>query len=170
MKYTSIWSSSPPLAPTFPGAAGGVAIFAKRPIAVRALRVPELQGCVGSGRLVIAKLVSGMLCALACIYGFPAFSPRHGENESFFRTMHSWAISLTILMLVAGGWNETVLSSQFLADRRSGLSYRAPNLPTTRSKQGSIAKSDALDQILVHHHFASPRRSTMEGGHLTTSQ
>ena len=161
--YFSSWSHPPPQAATFSVAPGGVAILAKDPLALRTEKIPELQMWVEQGRLVVCKLVSGsFVCHLACLYAFPVTHPRRGENESFFRMIYSWAMSLRSPVLIGGDWNETRQSSQFLSLCGAlGLVCISPNTPTTRAKRSPIAKSAAIDHVVVNQHFLDLRVSSV---------
>ena len=157
--YFSSWSLPPPRAATFSVAPGGVAILAKSSVALRTFKVPGLQSWVEQGRLVISKLATGtFVCALVCLYGFPQSHERHGDNESLFEAIHSWTMSLRIPVLIAGDWNESRQSSQFLSLCSTiGLFCISPDSPTTRSKKAAVAKSPAIDHILVNQYFLDLR-------------
>ena len=94
------------------------------------------------------------MCHLACLYAFPVTHPRHGENESFFHMIYSWAMSLRSPVLIGGDWNETRQSSQFLSLCGGlGLVCISPNSPTTRAKRSPIVKTAAIDHVVVNQHF-----------------
>ena len=152
MGFGSVWSAPPPRGPTFEVPPGGVVILAKHPLASRHVSVPELHRWESSGRLVVARALSGSCdsaVTIVAVYGYPPSHDCRGSNEDFFAQVFSWARSLKTAVIIAGDFNHTLATSRTLALTPSaGIWKISPNSPTTRAKGGAAkAIGAAIDHI-----------------------
>ena len=153
--YSCVWSKPPHSGPTFSVLPGGVALFAKEPIALRKLPSPHVDHWDNEGRAVAASLlyeVYGSSQHVVVMYGYPVSHSAYRTHEDMMIQISSWISSLTVPVIWGGDFNLARTSPPFLSSLALSSLWRVSgDQPSTMSRKGGISHVLPIDHIIVNH-------------------
>ena len=150
--YGVVWSSPPPSSRTFAIMPGGVAILAKKPVALTRVRPAALAEWEGEGRVCSAKIVLGSFSMLlVSVYGYPHSHPRCRDNDALLRQVFTWIAEQTLPVLMGGDLNVSIGTSEPLSlVHRLGLWRITDDMPTTMAKSTGRPTGPPIDHIVCN--------------------
>ena len=150
--FDAVFGASPPSAPTFSAAPGGIALFALLPFSLRKLHPPTLYRWEQCGRALIASVILGkMSLIIVGVYGYPPSHPDVATNDELIACALAWAGAQKCCTMVCGDLNVTPNNCPPLAAcNEFGMWRISPSKATTRGRESHLSKGLAIDHMMVN--------------------